>query len=214
VSVTAYEDAGYLPEAMLNYLARLGWSHGDEEIFTREQMVAWFDGSHLSKSPARWDPAKLAWVNAQYLKQADDERLAELVERQLQARAAPMVGRATLLRALALFKDRCSTVVELADWCELLAVKPSPKVEDMQTHVTPAARQALIELREALTTVAWDKASLATAMKAVLTSQGLKMPQLATPLRVLLMGRPQTPSIDAVLELFERDEVLARLASL
>ena len=82
MSVTAYADNGYLPEAMLNYLSRLGWSHGDDELFTAEQMVAWFDGSHLSKSPAQWDPAKLDWVNAHYIKQADDSRLASwLVER-------------------------------------------------------------------------------------------------------------------------------------
>uniref|UniRef100_UPI003C2EEE2E glutamate--tRNA ligase family protein n=1 Tax=Escherichia coli TaxID=562 RepID=UPI003C2EEE2E len=80
VSVTAYRDAGYLPEAMLNYLARLGWSHGDEELFTLQQMVQWFDGSHLAKSPAQWDPAKLAWVNAHYIKLADDARLARLVQ--------------------------------------------------------------------------------------------------------------------------------------
>ena len=86
VSVTAYQEAGYLPEAMLNYLARLGWSHGDDELFSRAQMVAWFDGSHLAKSPAQWDPAKLAWVNAQYLKQADDHRLAGLVAEQLASR--------------------------------------------------------------------------------------------------------------------------------
>ena len=83
VSVTAYEEAGYLPEAMLNYLARLGWSHGDDELFTVEQMVQWFDGSHLAKSPAQWDPAKLAWVNAHYIKLAADERLAPLVQAQL-----------------------------------------------------------------------------------------------------------------------------------
>jgi glutamyl-tRNA synthetase len=80
VSVTAYEDNGYLPEAMLNYLARLGWSHGDDELFTREQMVSWFDGSHLSKSPAQWDAAKLAWVNAQYIKAKSGDELAPLVQ--------------------------------------------------------------------------------------------------------------------------------------
>ena len=79
VSVTDYEDNGYLPEGMNNYLARLGWSHGDDELFTLEQMVAWFDGSHLNKSPAQWDPAKLLWVNAHHMKQADDARLATLV---------------------------------------------------------------------------------------------------------------------------------------
>jgi glutamyl-tRNA synthetase len=85
VSVTAYQDDGYLPEAMLNYLARLGWSHGDDELFSREQMVQWFDGSHLSKSPAQWDPAKLAWVNAHYMKAAADSRLAALAQQQLAA---------------------------------------------------------------------------------------------------------------------------------
>ena len=83
VSVTAYEEAGYLPEAMVNYLARLGWSHGDDEIFSREQLVQWFDGNHLAKSPAQWDAAKLRWVNAQHIKQADDARLAPLVQQQL-----------------------------------------------------------------------------------------------------------------------------------
>ena len=72
VAVSNYEDGGYLPEAMLNYLARLGWSHGDDEVFSREQMVSWFDGTHLNKSPAQWDVAKLAWVNAQHLKQTDE----------------------------------------------------------------------------------------------------------------------------------------------
>ncbi|MBI3369325.1 MAG: glutamate--tRNA ligase, partial [Burkholderiales bacterium] len=114
VSVTAYEEGGYLPEAMLNYLARLGWSHGDEELFTREQMVAWFDGSHLAKSPAQWDAAKLAWVNAQYLKQADDARLAALVARQLDTRGIAAGGDARLSAMCALFKDRCNTTLELA----------------------------------------------------------------------------------------------------
>ena len=86
VSVTAYEEMGYLPEAMLNYLARLGWSHGDEELFSREQLVQWFDGQHLSKSPAQWDPAKLAWVNAHYIKQTDDATLAALVAAQFARR--------------------------------------------------------------------------------------------------------------------------------
>ena len=100
VSVTAYEEAGYLPEAMLNYLARLGWSHGDDELFTREQMVQWFDGSHLAKSPAQWDPAKLAWVNAHYLKQADDSRLAALAAQQLARRNVVVEPGSTLVAGL------------------------------------------------------------------------------------------------------------------
>jgi glutamyl-tRNA synthetase len=214
VSVTAYEDAGYLPEAMLNYLARLGWSHGDEELFSREQMVAWFDGSHLSKSPAQWDPAKLAWVNAHYLKQADDARLAGLVAAQLRARGAPgleTLEAGTLQAACALFKDRCTTVVELADWTGMLVAAVAPSQADLDTHVTEAVKPALRTLRERLAAVDWDRATIAQAMKETLAAHALKMPQLAPAVRVLVCGRAQTPSIDAVLVLFARQTVLERL---
>jgi glutamyl-tRNA synthetase len=211
VSVTAYEEAGYLPEAMLNYLARLGWSHGDDELFSLRQLVQWFDGSHLAKSPAQWDPAKLAWVNAHYVKQADDGRLAGLVARQLAARGNAVPDLTWLQRAVALFKDRCSTLVELADWLEMFTRPVAPAEADIKTHVSGSAEQALRSLREALTTVAWSKNDIAEAIKQVLTQHGLKMPQLAPALRVLVCGRAQTPSIDAVLALFERDVVLRRL---
>jgi glutamyl-tRNA synthetase len=212
VSVTAYEQAGYLPEAMLNYLARLGWSHGDAELFTREQMVEWFDGSHLAKSPAQWDPAKLAWVNAQYLKQADDRRLALLVTQQLGQRGIVAAGLDHLARTCALFKDRCTTTVELADWLEMFYAPVAPTDADLATHVGGAARPALRALRERLAMIEWNKEAIAAALKATLAEQGLKMPQLAPALRVLVCGRAQTPAIDAVLALFTREQVLGRLA--
>jgi len=211
VSVTAYEEAGYLPEAMLNYLARLGWSHGDDELFSREQLVAWFDGSHLARSPAQWDPAKLAWVNAQYLKQADDMRLAGLVREQLAGRGVTAGETDHLARACALFKDRCNTTVDLADWLQMYFAPVAPSADDVSTHVTEAVRPAIVALRDRLAVVTWDKAAIAAAMKDVLTSHQLKMPQLAPALRVLVCGRTQTPSIDAVLALFAREVVLARL---
>ncbi len=213
VSVTAYKDAGYLPEGMLNYLARLGWSHGDDELFTLEQMVSWFDGSHLARSPAQWDPAKLAWVNAHHLKQASDERLAGLVREQLASRGVVAGDAALLSRAAALFKDRCSTTVELADWCEMLFVPVTPPEAELAAHVTDAVKPGLRALRDRLADEAtpWDKPGLAAAMKAALAESGLKMPQLAPAVRVLVCGRSQTPSIDAVLALFPRDKVLAAL---
>ncbi|MCE2909832.1 MAG: glutamate--tRNA ligase [Burkholderiaceae bacterium] len=214
VSVTAYKDAGYLPEAMLNYLARLGWSHGDDELFTLEQMVRWFDGSHLAKSPAQWDPAKLAWVNAHHLKQASDERLAGLVREQLASRGVVTDDGALLARAAALFKDRCSTTVELADWCEMLFVAVTPPEAERAAHVTEAVLPGLRALRERLadeSATTWDKSGIAAAMKAVLAECDLKMPQLAPAVRVLVCGRAQTPSIDAVLALFPRHRVLAAL---
>ncbi|OGB01174.1 MAG: glutamate--tRNA ligase [Burkholderiales bacterium RIFCSPHIGHO2_12_FULL_69_20] len=214
VSVTAYQEAGYLPEAMLNYLARLGWSHGDEELFSIEQMVAWFDGSHLSKSPAQWDAAKLTWVNAHYIKQADDARLASLVAAQLASRGVEVAADLRLAAMCALYKDRCSTTVELADWLAMYFVPVAAPADELAAQLTDAVRPALAGLRTRLADLpeaAWDKAGIAQALKATLAEHQLKMPQLAIPLRLLLCGRAQTPSVDAVVALFDRDTVLSRL---
>ena len=215
VSVMAYEEMGYLPEAMLNYLARLGWSHGDDELFTREQIVQWFDGRHMAKSPAQWDPAKLAWVNAHYVKVADDARLARLVARHLaNIGVTAEANDPRLAQRCALFKDRCATLVELAQWLAMFDLPSPPSDDDRAAHLGPAALPALRDLRERLTTASWDKAGIALAIKDTLAAHKVKMPQVAIPLRVAVCGRAQTPAIDAVLALFERDVVLARLAAL
>ncbi|MBB4224822.1 glutamate--tRNA ligase [Variovorax guangxiensis] len=209
VSVTAYEDNGYLPEAMLNYLARLGWSHGDDELFTREQMVSWFDGSHLSKSPAQWDAAKLAWVNAQYIKAKSGDELAPLVAAQLHKRG--IVADERLPAICALFKDRCETTVALADWAAAFYADITVTEADRAQHITDAVKPAIATLAEKMMTVAWDKASIAVMIKEVLATHALKMPVLAMPVRVLVMGTPQTPSLDSVLEIFSREKVVERL---
>ena len=213
VSVTAYEEAGYLPEAMLNYLARLGWSHGDEELFTREQLVAWFDGKHLSKSPAQWDAAKLDWVNAHYLKSMTDASLAALVVGQLARRGISAATDAAVAPLCDLFKDRCTTTAELADWLRMYFADVAPAAEDIAAHVTAQVRPAVHELCAKLAVVEWNKAAIGAAIKQTLVAHGLKMAQLAPAIRVLVCGRAQTPSIDAVLELFTREVVLQRLRS-
>ncbi|WP_219209741.1 glutamate--tRNA ligase [Variovorax boronicumulans] len=209
VSVTAYEENGYLPEAMLNYLARLGWSHGDDELFTREQMVSWFDGSHLSKSPAQWDAAKLAWVNAQYIKAKTGDELAPLVAAQLQKRG--IASDARLSAICTLFKDRCETTVALADWASAFYADIEVSDADRAQHLTDAVKPAIATLVEKLMTVAWDRASIAAMIKEVLAAHALKMPVLAMPVRVLVMGTSQTPSLDSVIEIFSREKVIERL---
>ena len=209
--VTQYRDEGYLPDAMVNYLARLGWSHGDDEIFSRAQFLAWFDLDHLGRSAAQFDEAKLRWVNAQHLKAMADEALAPLVAAQLGKRGITVDER--LPRICGLFKDRCDTTVALADWAQAFYADVHPKAEDLAQHITDAVRPALALLKDKLTACAWDKASIAAAIKEVLTASGLKMPQLAMPVRVLVLGTPQTPSLDAVLELLPREKVQARLQS-
>jgi glutamyl-tRNA synthetase len=211
VSVTAYEEGGYLPEAMLNYLARLGWSHGDEELFSREQLVQWFDGQHLSKSPAQWDAAKLAWVNAHYIKHTDDAVLAPLVAAQLKRLGVDAPVDESLTRMCALYKDRCATTVELAHWLAMYFAPVSPSAEDLAAHVTDTVRPAIATLSEKFATIEWTKPAIAAAIKETLAAHGLKMPQLAHAVRVLVCGRAQTPSVDAVLELFSRETVIERL---
>jgi glutamyl-tRNA synthetase len=209
--VTQYRDEGYLPDAMVNYLARLGWSHGDDEIFSRAQFLEWFDLDHLGRSAAQFDEAKLRWVNAQHLKAMADEALVPLVAAQLAKRGITADER--LPRICGLFKDRCDTTVALADWAQAFYADVTPKAEDLAQHITEAVKPALAQLRDKLAACAWDKASIAAALKEVLTATGLKMPQLAMPVRVLVLGTPQTPSLDAVLELLPREKVQARLQS-
>ncbi|ABM36411.1 glutamate--tRNA ligase [Polaromonas naphthalenivorans] len=209
--VTQYAAEGYLPDAMVNYLARLGWSHGDDEIFSREQFLQWFNLDHLGKSAAQFDEAKLRWVNAQHLKAMADDQLAERVQPFLAALDVSGLDAGWLAQSCALFKDRCSTLVELAGWLKLLVTGAEPSAQDVSTHVTDAVRPALAKLAQALATCEWTKAAIAAAIKQVLLDTGLKMPQLAMPVRVLLMGTPQTPSLDAILSLMAREKVIAKL---
>lgn len=210
-AVTAYAAEGFLPEAMVNYLARLGWSHGDDEIFTREQFIAWFNLDHLGRSAAQFDEAKLRWVNAQHLKGMDGAALAPLVAKHLQDRG--IAANAQLPALCDLLKDRCDTTLALADWVCKFYADVTPSAEDLAAHLTPAVQPALRSLLEALGDCVWDKAGISAAIKQVLTQHTLKMPQLAMPVRVVLLGTPQTPALDAVLALFDRNTVLARLRS-
>jgi glutamyl-tRNA synthetase len=207
--VTQYRDEGYLPEAMVNYLARLGWSHGDDEIFSREQFLQWFNLDHLGSSAGRFDEAKLRWVNAQHLKATGDETLAVMVSEQLAARGIAADDR--LPRICGLFKDRCDTTVALTGWVAAFYADVVPSAEERAQHVTEAIKPALATLAQKLAASAWDKASIAAAIKDTIAAHGIKMPQLAMPVRVLVMGTAQTPSLDAVLELQNQQTVLTRL---
>jgi glutamyl-tRNA synthetase len=211
VSVMEYPEQGYLPEAMLNYLARLGWSHGDDEIFSMEQFTEWFNLEHLTASAAQFNPEKLGWLNNHYIKQTDNERLAQLAQPKLERDGARFDGAPALPTVLGLMKERVNTINELADAAMLFYRDPQPDPELLALHLTDAVRAALATFAERAASVEWNKAALAAMLKEVLAAHSLKMPQLAMPLRLLLTGQLQTPAIDAVLELFGRDVVLARV---
>lgn len=212
VSVMEYDRDGYLPEAMINYLARLGWSHGDDELFSREQLVAWFDPQHLSKSAAQWDPKKLNWVNAHYIKHSDDTALAQTIAPRIAARGG-QTHKVDLTHVVALLKDRAETLEQLADGAMLFcgAFKPAAP-ELVAQHLTESARLVLKDFAAQAAELEWTRAALSALIKSTLSTHGLKMPQLAIPLRVAVAGTTQTPAIDAVLEILGKNTVLERLA--
>ncbi|MCE3605259.1 glutamate--tRNA ligase [Massilia sp. P8910] len=211
VSVMDYPAKGILPEAMLNYLARLGWSHGDDEIFSMEQFCQWFNTDHLTSSAAQFDLEKLAWLNNHYIKQADNTRLAALARPRMEANGARFDGAPDLAAALGLMKDRTNTVNELADAAMLFYRTPPPDAALMAQHLSDTVKPVVAQFAERCATVEWTREALAAMIKEVLAANGIKMPVLAMPLRLLLTGQLQTPAIDAVLVLLGRELVLSRL---
>ncbi|MGE8548694.1 MAG: glutamate--tRNA ligase [Alcaligenes sp.] len=215
VSIMEYDKDGYLPEAMINYLARLGWSHGDDELFTREQLVEWFDTRNLNKSASQWDPKKLNWVNAHYIKASDNADLAERVAPRIQALGGKTDGQ-DLPGIMGLLKDRAETLNQLAEGALLFCRPFEPASDELQAEVlTPEARVLLRDFAaKAAALPQWNTESLAALIKQVLADHDVKMPKLGIPLRVAVTGQKQTPAVDAVLALIGRDKVLGRLAGL
>lgn len=214
MSVMQYRAEGYLPEAVLNYLARLGWSHGDDEIFSREQFVEWFDLAHLGKSSAQYDSDKLKWLNQHYLKQADNTRLAELTQPFLLELGIDASQGPSLPAVLGLLKDRAQTLKELAASAKIFYQVPQVTQQELAPHLNEVVRAAVRDLTQHLHSINWQRSEINAVFKTTLQTHGLKMPQLAMPVRLLIAGTTQTPSIDSVLEIFGRELVLTRLAAI
>jgi glutamyl-tRNA synthetase len=212
LGVDSYRDElGMLPEAVANYLLRLGWGHGDDEIISREQAIAWFDLDHVGKSPSRFDFKKLQNLNGQYLRETDDARLAALVAPRLGLDSAQT---ALLVRAMPELKARAHTVNQLAEGAQFLfATRPLNMDETAAALLTDDARTMLSAAHRRLSALAeWDSASLEAAVREVAEGSGVKLGKLAQPLRAALTGRTTSPGIFDVLALLGRDESLARIA--
>ena len=210
-SVMEYQAEGYVPEAMINMLARLGWSHGDEEVFSREQLVQWFDANKISASASRFDAEKLLWLNHEHIKRADGYALAAMLKPFLLKNNYVLDDGPDIARVADLLRDRASTLVEMAEAARYFYVRPTLDSALLTQHLTDAASPALAELAQSLSAINWSKADISAAIKSIIAKHGLKMPQLMMPLRVLVTGQTQTPAIDAIMEVLGREEVLARL---
>jgi glutamyl-tRNA synthetase len=212
MSVRDYEREGYMPEAVLNYLARLGWSHGDAEVFTKEQFVEWFNLDHLGKSPAQHNPEKLLWLNHHYIQQADATDLAK--------RALPFAQNLGIktdvgpdfVGVVNILKDRANTLIEIAEGARLFYMdRPNHSAADVDANIPEAVRPAISDFIAELEGGDGSKAAVSAAFKAVLAKHGLKMPALAMPVRYAMFATTQTPAIDAVISLIGIEETKERL---
>lgn len=217
VSIMDYDEQGYLPEAMVNYLARLGWSHGDDEIFSVEQFIEWFDTKNLSKSASQWDPKKLNWVNAHYIKQRDNAELADLVAPRIE-KLSGNPSAVDLATVMELLKGRAETLNDLAAGALLFCAPFSPASAELQAEVlNTEAKNLLADFAQRAANIEdanWNTESVAAVIKDTLSANDVKMPKLGIPLRVAVTGQKQTPAVDAVLGLIGKEAVLQRLNAL
>jgi glutamyl-tRNA synthetase len=216
LAVEAYRDMGYLPEAMRNYLLRLGWSHGDDEIISTEQAIEWFDFSGLGKSAARFDLKKLDSVNGHYIQNMDDAaltlELVALAERMRPELAIDDRARERLRSAMPLLKTRAKTLVELVDKSEFLFAEGARAPEAGAISVlTPQARSQLGRVADALDQAPWETAALEARVRELAEKDGVKLGDIAQPLRVAITGRTASPPIFEVLAVLGREEALTRI---
>jgi glutamyl-tRNA synthetase len=216
-SIMAYRDMGYLPEAMVNYLVRLGWSHGDQELFTRQELIEKFSWRHVQTSAAVFNPDKLLWINAEYIKTSAPASVAEaLVPLLEQAGLGDEVRAVTaewLAQLVVLVKERTKTLVEMVEWVKPYFGPVAPFEEDAaKKFLTQAAAQTLSKLVERFEAFsAFSKSEWEEAFKKLVEEEGLKMGQLAQPVRVALTGRTASPGLFEVMEVLGRDRTILRL---
>ncbi len=211
VSVMQYDDDGYLPEAVLNYLARLGWSHGDDEVFSMQQFAEWFDLDHITPSAAQFNTEKLNWINAHYIKQADNAYLVTDIGKRLSKLNITVGAQGNLPAVIDLYKERINTLNELASSIAYFYQKPVFDVAASEKHLTADIKPVLATLVSLLAPIDWQAELIHQAINEVVTQYQLKFPKVAMPLRVALTGIAQSPSIDQVMALLGKDEVLARI---
>jgi glutamyl-tRNA synthetase len=214
VSVLEYEKEGFLPDALLNYLVRLGWSHGDQEFFTREEMIAAFDIADVNKSAAAFDPDKLLWLNQQHIMKAPVATLAAGLKSQLAMQGVATDDQALLEGVAGALRERAKTLKEMASGALFFFRDPVMDEKAVAKHLTPEARALLGELRAELAQLPdWSAAALHAFLNAFAGNRSLGLGKVAQPLRVVLCGGTVSPPIDATVALLGRDRVLARLDS-
>lgn len=214
VAITEFADMGILPEAMLNYLARLGWAHGDDEFFSMRQFVAWFDLPQVSASASRMDEKKLYWINGEHIKAMPSAQLAPLVAQRLARQGIAHTDAPPLAAVLDLVKERAQDLNALADECRYFYAKATPTEAELAKHWDEEASARMQRFAARLETLdSWTAAAIHDLFQPFCEAEGIKMAKLGMPLRLAVCGTGKTPSVDAVLALLGRDTVLQRIRS-
>ena len=213
-SLFQYAEDGYLPEAMLNFLARLGWSHGDAEVFSKDELVEWFDLDGISASPARFNGEKLEWLNAEHIKRAPAERLGAMLAPLLRASGLNVESGPPPAAVADLYRERAETLNQMANAVRYVYEAPSIPDSLRTEHLSASSRELLAALRTRLASLDWSRESLLPAIKAFAAERNVKLPQVMMPLRVALSGGTSTPSLDAVMAVLGRERTLERIDAL
>jgi glutamyl-tRNA synthetase len=211
VSVMQYFDQGYLPEAILNYLARLGWSHGDDEIFSMTDFCQWFDLDHITSSSAQFNTEKLDWLNSHYIKTLPLDRISSAIEPYLKKVVHTPIDQNLLIGAIDIHRERANHLTNLAKDIAYIFEVQKPNQQDFEKHINTEALELIKSFQASLNKIDWTKEAIHNVMNEVVTLHAIKFPKLAMPLRVLLTGIAQSPSIDAVMAILGRDETMKRL---
>mgnify|MGYP002628916995 FL=1 len=211
VSVMQYFDQGYLPEAILNYLARLGWSHGDDEIFSMTDFCQWFDLDHITSSSAQFNTEKLDWLNSHYIKTLPLDRISSAIEPYLKKVVHTPIDQNLLISAIDIHRERANHLTNLAKDIAYIFEVQKPNQQDFEKHINAEALELIKSFQASLNKIDWTKEAIHNVMNEVVTLHAIKFPKLAMPLRVLLTGIAQSPSIDAVMAILGRDETMKRL---
>ena len=213
VSVMQYHEDGYLPEAVLNYLARLGWSHGDDEVFDMAQFCHWFDLDHITPSAAQFNTEKLNWLNAHYIKTTDLSMLAKDITKRLAKQNVLIQSAPSINTVLALYRERSNNLNQLATDIAYFYEEPQANILDVEKHITDDIKPVLQVLYQRLANIDWTAELIHEAINMVVKENELKFPRVAMPLRVMVAGIAQSPSIDQVMAILGKQEVLKRMKS-
>ncbi len=210
VSVLQYRNEGYLPNAINNYLARLGWSHGDDELFTMEQFCSWFDLDHITSSSAQFDYEKLNWVNNHYIKETSNELLLPLVKDHIKSSSSSLDDEKIML-AINLYKERANSINEIARDIAFFFNNVVPGSDLIEKHIDNDRLLLVKEFMSNLIEVKWDDESINNLLKDFVKNKGIKFPHIAMPMRVILTGSDHTPSIGSIIFILGLNETQNRL---